>query len=90
MALRIKNAEVERLAAEVAELAHESKTEAIRRALEELQMRLRLYAVASNRADRAFVHLEREVWPFLPGEVRGKSLTKAEEEEILGYGPEGV
>ena len=35
MALNIKNAEVERLAAEVARLTGESKTEAIRRALDE-------------------------------------------------------
>ena len=35
MALNIKNTEVERLAAEVAELSQETKTEAIRRALEE-------------------------------------------------------
>jgi antitoxin VapB len=35
MALNIKNPQVEQLAAEVARLAHETKTEAIRRALEE-------------------------------------------------------
>lgn len=34
MALNIKNREVERLAAEIAALTGESKTEAIRRALE--------------------------------------------------------
>src|SRR4029453_11787484 len=41
MALNLKNAEVERLAAEVARLTGESKTEAIRRALEERRQRLK-------------------------------------------------
>ena len=45
MALNIKNDEVERLAKEVSELAHESKTEAIRKALEERKLRLRLHLV---------------------------------------------
>ena len=39
MALNIKNPEVERLATEVAQLARETKTEAIRRALEERKAR---------------------------------------------------
>jgi hypothetical protein len=41
MALNLKNAEVERLAAEVARLTGESKTEAIRRALYERKQRLK-------------------------------------------------
>jgi hypothetical protein len=41
MALNLKNPEVERLAAEVARLTGESKTEAIRRSLEECRQRLR-------------------------------------------------
>ena len=40
MPLNIKNSEVERLAAEVARLTGESKTEAIRRALDERRRRL--------------------------------------------------
>jgi len=39
--LNIKNAEVERLATEVASLAHETKTEAIRIALLERRVRLK-------------------------------------------------
>jgi antitoxin VapB len=34
--------------------------------------------------------LQNEVWPLIPPELRGKKLTKEEEEEILGYGPDGV
>ncbi|MSO83388.1 MAG: PSK operon transcription factor, partial [Acidobacteria bacterium] len=41
MALNLKNPEVERLAAEVARLTGESKTEAIRRSLEERRQRLK-------------------------------------------------
>jgi antitoxin VapB len=90
MALNIKNEEVERLATEVAELARETKTEAIRRSLEERRQRLKLHLVEGNRGERAFTFLEREVWPYLPEGVRGKPLTKEEKEEVLGYGPDGV
>lgn len=90
MALNIKNAEVEKLASEVAELAHETKTEAIRRALEDRKFRLRLHVVEENRADRAFSFLRTEIWPYLPPGVRGKTLTKEEEAEILGYSSDGV
>jgi hypothetical protein len=35
--------------------------------------------------------LEKEIWPHVPKEELGRSpLTKAEKEELLGYGPEGV
>ena len=90
MALNIKNQEVERLAKEVSELAHETKTEAIRKALEERKLRLRLHVVDMDRGEKAFGFLEREVWPYLPSNVRGKSISKEEKEEILGYGPDGV
>ena len=42
MALNIKNAEVERLAAEAAELAGESNSEAIRKALHDRVNRLKM------------------------------------------------
>ena len=34
--------------------------------------------------------LRDEVWPQVPAEVRGQKISKAEREDILGYGPEGV
>ena len=89
MALNIKNDVVERLATEVALLARESKTEAIRRALEERKRRLELEVVPQALGDRAFRYLEREVWPGLPPGEIGRTLTRQEEDEILGYGPEG-
>ena len=50
MGLNIKNVELERLAFEVAGLAHETKTEAIRRAL--LERRARLQARAGKPGGR--------------------------------------
>ena len=90
MALNIKNAEVERLAAEAARLAGESKTESIRRALEERLARLRLRVVSRNREADVLRYLEREVWPLVPKRILGRRLTRREEDRILGYGPEGV
>lgn len=90
MALNIKNAEVERLATLVARMANETKTEAIRRALEDRKNRLALRAGRSpDRGNRVREYLEREVWPQIPSEVRGKAITKREREEILGIGTDG-
>lgn len=89
MALNLKNADVERLAAEVARLAGESKTEAIRRALEERRRRLAGPAVAERRR-RVLKRLEQRIWPGVPKGQLGRRLTRDEEDDILGYGPEGV
>lgn len=90
MALNIKNTEVERLAAEVAELAGESKTEAIRKALVERHRRLRLRISSDARARRARSFLEREIWPRVPADQLGRAPDRTERERILGYGEEGV
>jgi antitoxin VapB len=89
MPLNIKNAEVERLATEVSRLTGESKTEAIRRALEERRGRLRHKSV-DRRRERVLRFLERTVWPTLPKRQRGRRLMRAEEDRILGYGSGGV
>jgi antitoxin VapB len=89
MPLNIKNAAVERLAAELARITGESKTEAIRRALEERRRRLKGPSVPSRRAS-VLRFLDKRVWPALPKGDRGRRLTRAEEDEILGYGPGGV
>ena len=89
MALNIKNTEVERLAAEVARLTGESKTEAIRRALDERRQRLRQMSPADRRA-RVLRFLEKKVWPTLPKDQVGRRLSRAAEDDILGYGPGGV
>ena len=89
MGLNIKNIDVERLAAEVAALAHESKTEAIRKALLERRNRLRLHSgkPAARRSLREY--MERNIWPLMPPDELGRTLTREEEDQILGYGPEG-
>jgi antitoxin VapB len=72
MALNIKNAQVEDLATEVAELAGETKTEAIRRALEERRQRLSFQVVRENRGDERRSFLEREVWSV----IRARSASR--------------
>ena len=89
MPLNIKNTEVERLAAEVAELTGETKTEAIRKALSERRGRLTSGETQEGRRDRLLRFLERDVWPKVPARKRGR-LTKKQREAILGYGPRGV
>lgn len=89
MALNIKNATVERLAAEVALLTGETKTEAIRKALEDRKRRL-VAAPAADRRAALLSFLKKRVWPGVPGTEKGRVLSRAEEDAILGYGPEGV
>ena len=88
MALNIKNAAVEQLAAEIARLTGESKTEAIRKALEERRRQLK--GPNADRRRHVIAFLERKVWPTIPKAHVGRRLTRAEEDRILGYGPEGV
>ncbi len=90
MSVNIKNERVERLLDEVTALTGESKTEAVRRALEERRDRLARSGTDIHPADRLRRLLVREVWPTIPAQVRGTRLTKAEEERILGYGPDGA
>jgi antitoxin VapB len=89
MALTIRNTEVESLASEVAELAGESKTEAVRKALLERRDRLRLLRGGTPRRDLGRF-LETHVWPTIPPELLGREVTKDEVEEYLGFGPGGV
>jgi antitoxin VapB len=86
MALNLKNVEVERLAAEVARLAGETKTEAVRRALLERRERIASRAGAGDRATKLRLFLETQVWPQVPEHEVGRRLTSLEEDEILGYG----
>lgn len=90
MALNIKNKEVENLLEEVVRLTGESKTEAVRKALEERHHRLSLRLAKGKDKRRFQAFLEEEIWPQIPPELLGTELTKEEEEEILGYGELGV
>jgi len=90
MPINIKNPRVEQLITEVARLTGESKTEAVRRALEERRDRLALQAPIANREARLRRLLKGEVWPSIPARALGKPLSKRAEEAILGYGRDGV
>ena len=90
MALNIKDRATEKLAAEVAAITGESKTRAVRVALEERKQRLALRIGRRDRAQEIRRFLEQEVWPALPRGVRGKRVSRREREVILGYGRSGV
>lgn len=87
--MNIKNPVVERLAEEVARMTGESKTEAIRRALEDRKRRLGA-APAKDRRASVLAFLKNQVWIGVPKDQFGRRLSRAEEDAILGYGPEGV
>ena len=90
MALNIKNQQVERLLDDVVQLTGESKTEAVRKALEERRQRLAFRAKSTRDEFALLAFLEDEIWPQIPPELLGVRLSKTETEAILGYGPDGV
>lgn len=90
MALNIKDKETEKLAAEVAAITGESKTRAVKVALQERHQRLAVRVVRRDRAADLRRFLEQEVWPQVPRKVLGRRVTRRERERILGYGSEGV
>ena len=90
MALNIKDREAERLAAEIAAMTGESKTRAVKVALQERRQRLALRVVNRDRGRELCRFLEEEIWPQIPRGVLGKKVSGRERERILGYGPDGV
>lgn len=90
MALNIKNVEVERLAIELTMVTGESKTEAIRKALLERRDRLVFQVHRPRRGEGFLRFLEDRVWPAVPPGRLGRRPSRQEEDEILGFGPEGV
>ena len=74
MALNIKNPLVEELATEIAGITGESKTEAIRRALEERRQRLSFQVVRENRGEELRSFLEREVWSVIRARAASRRL----------------
>ena len=90
MALNIKNPEVEALASQVAATTGETKTEAIRRALEERRQRLAFHQPATERGSDLRRFLEREIWSAIPSRFFGRQLSKKAKESILGYGKDGA
>lgn len=90
MDFHIEDTETEKLAAEVAEMTGTAKTDAVREALREKKERLELRSSRKERPRSMQEWLEKEIWPRIPEEERGKPLTKKEVEDILGFGPGGV
>ena len=89
MALNIKDPETERLAAEVAALTGMTKTGAVRYALRQFLQEHSRPSV-TQREGRLIRFLEEEIWPLIPPDQLGKPVSKAEREEILGFGQDGA
>ncbi len=90
MALNIKNQDVEKLLDEVVKMTGESKTEAVRRALLERRERLTMREIHKKDERYYLTFMQDEIWSQIPVELLGTTLTKEEEESILGYGEFGV
>jgi hypothetical protein len=70
-------------------MAKETKTEAIRRALAERKARLQVRRSGSSKRARLEALLRSRIWPAIPREILGTTITRDEEARILGYGPSG-
>ncbi len=90
MPLNIKDPATEQLAADVAALAQETKTLAVKTALRERKQRLEAQRRRRDRSERLSRFLQDEAWPQIPADVLGQPVSREEREHILGYGPEGV
>jgi antitoxin VapB len=91
--LNIRDKETEALVAQITSLTGETKTEAVRKAASERLERLEAQSRQGRKkmtAEEMRHFMETEIWPLVPDELLGKGITKAEREEILGYGPGGV
>jgi antitoxin VapB len=71
-------------------MEHDPKTEAVRQAPAEQEAGPQAKGGRLNRKESLLEFLEREVWPNMPPSELGRTLTREEEDEILGFGPDGV
>jgi antitoxin VapB len=86
MALNLKDPQVEKLAAEVAQMTGDSKTGAVREALREKRDRLELTRTTRRRRKPGDLRrfLETEIWPLIPEEDKNKpAMTKDEWDELV-------
>jgi antitoxin VapB len=90
VALNIKDPETERLAAEIAAATGENKTQAIRTALRQRKERLARERGGAAAGPDLVTLLETNVWPLVQATQQGAAPSKAEREQILGYGPDGA
>jgi antitoxin VapB len=91
VALNIRDKETEALVAQITSLTGETTAEAVRMAARERLDRLRLLSGEPHprRDAESMRRFLDELRSEIPEALRGKSITKAEREEILGYGPDG-
>ena len=89
--MNIKDKETEDLVAELAALTGETKTGAVRTAARERLERIQRRRGRRKRTPEELQQwLETEIWSQVPDELLDRPpMTKAEREEILGYGPGG-
>ena len=71
-------------------MEHEPKTEAIRQAPVEQEASPQAKGGRLNRKESLLQYMEQEVWPNMPASELGRTLTREEEDDILGFGPDGV
>jgi antitoxin VapB len=91
VALNIRDKETEALVAQIASLTGETKTDAVRTAARERLDRMKPRLTGRPRtAEEMRTWLETEIWPLIPDNFLDREpMTKAEREELLGYGPGG-
>ena len=77
------------MAGEVAALTGKTKSGAVRYALRQVLQSLSRPTVR-QREERLTRFLEEEIWPLVPPDQLGKPLSKAEREQILGFGKDGA
>jgi len=91
MDFHIEDTETEKLATEVAEMTGETKEVAVREALREKKERLEMRSESEEQRRKGLREfMETEIWPHVPGELLDrKPMSKAEVEDILGFGSGG-
>jgi hypothetical protein len=75
---------------EIAELTGEPKEVVVQRALEERHTRLTAPVDLAERKQRILNVLATSMWALMPPGALGRTISQAEEDAILGYGPERI
>ena len=78
------------IADRIAELTGDPHDLVILRALQERLQRLTAPTSEAERAHLMMTSLETSLWRNTSAPALGTTITRAQEDEILGYGPEGV
>ena len=75
---------------DLTELTGEPEEIAVLRALEERLRRLTAPTSPTERANRILAILDSSLWQNTPASRLGTSTTREQQDQVLGYGPEGV